>query len=90
MDENLKGLRASIRGVAAAFAQAADTLPEELVVTREFSTPIAEQVEVLADQLTAATAASEDRPLLLDALYRMQVALAALEARIVELERSRD
>ncbi|STC76322.1 Uncharacterised protein [Corynebacterium minutissimum] len=90
MNDEFKTLRASIKGVAATFANSADSLPKELAVTRQFSTSVSEQIEALAEQLTPATAASDDRMLIFQALNQMQYSLGLLEARIVDLERKLD
>lgn len=90
MNDEFKTLRASIKGVAATFANGADSLPEELSVTRQFSTSVSEQIEALAERLSPATAASDDRVLIFQALNQMQSALGVLEARIVDLERKLD
>lgn len=90
MNDEFKTLRASIKGVAATFANGADSLQEELSVTRQFSTSVSEQIEALAERLTPATAASDDRVLIFQALNQMQYALGALEARIVDIERKHD
>ena len=90
MNDEFKTLRASIKGVAATFANGADSLPEELSVTRQFSTSVSEQIEALAERLTPAIAASDDRVLIFQALNQMQYALGALEARIVDIERKHD
>lgn len=90
MNDELKNLQASIKGVAATFANGGDSLPEELTVTRQFTASVSEQIEALAEQLTPATAASGDRMLLFGALNQMQAALGLLEARIVDLERKFD
>ncbi|WP_411708096.1 hypothetical protein ACLI1L_000774 [Corynebacterium sp. LaCa117] len=90
MNDEFKTLRASIKGVAATFANGADSLPEELSVTRKFSTSVSEQIEALAERLSPATAASDDRVLIFQALNQMQYALGVLEARIVDIERKLD
>ncbi len=90
MNDEFKTLRASIKGVAATFANGADSLPEELSVTRQFSTSVSEQIEALAERLTPAAATSDDRVLIFQALNQMQSALGLLEARIVDLERKLD
>ena len=90
MNDEFKTLRASIKGMAATFADGADSLPEELAVTRQFSASVSEQIEALAERLTPATAASDDRILIFQALNQMQSALGVLEERIVDLERKLD
>lgn len=90
MNDEFKTLRASIKGMAATFANGADSLPEELAVTRQFSASVSEQIEALAERLTPSTAASDDRILIFQALNQMQSALGVLEARIVDLERKLD